>query len=264
MAYRTTYAPTYKRVHGLFIGIGEAYAETDLQPLKNPVKEIEEVSKQLHTNDPLWQRPGAIDLLRESKATYLGITRALGRLVENAETDDAVLIYFAGHGTKNGRSFGLCAADVDGEILNGTGYLRRDDLCNYIDRIKAKHVLVILDCCHSAAVFDSDELTRGRGVGEKSGPRPEGGHHRKNFSREFLCSAAADELAGDGTDMSPFAKLLLDELRKTDQKYIAARFLSSNIAQRMDQDVSRSSRMQVPRYKDEQEGSFVFMLRAGK
>ncbi|MFT4513489.1 MAG: serine/threonine protein kinase [Planctomycetota bacterium] len=256
--YQATYGPSYKRVHGLFVGIGEAYDGTSWAPLKNPVREIQEVSSQLQANDKQWAREGAVQLLRDSEATFQRVTGALETLVHNAEPEDAVLIYFAGHGTKHYRSFGICLADAEGDIRNGTGYLRREELCTYLDRIVAKHVLVILDCCHSGAVFDLGNM-RGRTPGKEK--RHPGDYHRKNFSREFLCSTAADELAADGTRMSPFANLLLKELRKTERPYVAAQFLSSNIAEEMVDKGSRSGRVQVPRYKMEQEGSFVFMLR---
>lgn len=266
--YQHTYGPDYSKVHGLFIGIGDAYRDTDWPPLKNPVTEARKISAQLRKNDPMWRRDGAITLLEEDEATYAAIERELERLVRDAEKEDAVLIYFAGHGKRDGRSFGLCTADVDGDIRNGTGYLRRDVLVTYLDRLKAKHALVVLDCCHSGAVFEGAEPTRGRDPNLTAAPAP-GAHHRRNFSREFLCSAAADELAADGTRMSPFATLLLAQLSQpatSERRYLATRYLSSYIAEGMDQRVSHTSRMQVPKFRQlsEQEGSFVFRLGDGK
>ena len=272
--YENGYGPNYRNVHGLFIGIGPAYesAGGKWPGLKNPPIEVKKVADQLGKNDKMWKREGAIRFLLNGEATEARIHEELERLVQNTENEDAVLIYFAGHGTKNRRSFGLCAVDARGDISKdtGRGYLLRDQLGNYLDRMKAKHALVILDCCHSAAVFDNGATMRGRTPGSGAPESAQKGeHHRRNFSREMLCSAAANQLAADGTNMSPFATLLLEQLSQpatADRPYLAAKYLSNRIEEKMDQRVSRSSRMQVPGFKqlEEQAGSFVFMLGKAK
>lgn len=261
--YQRSYGPKYARVHGLFVGIGAAYAGSGWPQLQNPAREVLAVSDQLSKNDAQWQRKGAITILRDPDATFANIERELARIRDEAEPEDAVLIYFAGHGTKIGRSFGLCTADVSGTVENGTGYLRRDVLNTWLDKMRAKHVLVVLDCCHSGAVFDV--VTRGRDPEAVGKGKVVGEHHRRNFSREFLCSAAANEKASDGAGLSPFCKLLLAQLRQpatAERQYVAARYLSAHIAEAMDQKVAHSSNMQVPTFRQmaEQEGSFVFRL----
>jgi len=264
--YQDTYGPDYDKLYGLLIGIGEGYAGTSLGGLTNPVREIEAVHNQLCANDPKWKEPNAIKMLPDKKATLAEILHELECIKRKAKSEDAVLVYFSGHGIKKGRSFGLAAQDAAGtDIEAGTGYLRREVLNTFLDECKAKHVLVILDCCHSGAVFESGTIGKGKGRGVDGRDANPGDHHRKNFSREFLCSASANEKASDGTDLSPFCKLLLDQLRQlatAERQYVAARFLSAHIEEVMDQKVSRLGTMQVPKFRQmsEQEGSFVFRL----
>jgi hypothetical protein len=257
-----TYRPDYARVHGLFVAIGEAYAGSGWQPLANPVREVDAVVAQLQANDPMWRAPGAVATLRDREATYDSIRAQLERLVAEAEPDDAVLVYFAGHGARQGDSFGLCTADVRGAIENGTGYLRRETLTTFLKRCAAKHVLVVLDCCHSGAVFD---VERGRSVDEERAAA--GAHHRRRFSREFLCSAGADQPAADGAGLSPFCRLLLEELRRpatAERDFVAARHLAGRIGEAMDLKLARCGMPQLPAFHQgaTQQGSFVFRLAA--
>jgi hypothetical protein len=80
-----------------------------------------------------------------------------------------------------------------------------------------------------------------------------------------LCSAAAGEKASDGTQLSPFCTLLLEQLRQPatkEKQYVAARFLSGRIAEAMDHRMSHSNHVQIARFRQmsEQDGSFVFRL----
>lgn len=263
--YHAKYGPDYARQFGLFIGIGKGYAGTQYPVLTNPAGEVAAVAEQLRRNDPQWAVPGAIKVLPEETATLENIRAELDRIQNEAVPEDGVLIYFSGHGVRSGRSFGLCAKDAAGAVETGTGFLRRDDLNTYLDNIKAKHVLVILDCCHSGAVFDVGTVGQARGRPLKAARDVPGAQHRGHFSREYLCSAGASQEASDGIGMSPFCQFLLEQLRQpatATNQYKVAKFLSSHIAEAMDQRV-RVGALQMPRFRqmDDQQGSFVFRLR---
>ena len=263
--YQETYGPDYARLHGLFIAIGPGYEGTALRKLENPVREVTAVAAQLRANDPMWSAPGAIKMLVDKEATFAAIQGELRRLAAEAAKEDAVLVYFSGHGESRGHSFGLCAQDVRGSLEDGTGYLRREVLHTFLEDCKSKHVLVVLDCCHSGSVFETGTIgaSKGRVIDDRDA-NP-GAHHRRNFSREFLCSAAANQQASDGHGLSPFCELLLQQLRQPatdDRQYIAARYLSGHVEEAMDQRLSRHGAMQVPKFRQlsEQQGSFVFHL----
>lgn len=263
--YTRVYKPAYERMHGLFVAIGDGYTGTDWQKLRNPVREVDAVIAQLRANDPLWAVDGAAVALRDRQATHAAIQGELKRLVTTAGEDDGVLVYFSGHGTSKGHTFGLCAADVKGGVEGGTGYLRREELHTFLDDCRAKHVLVVLDCCHSASVMVAGTIGAKRGRPGDEGDAMPGAHHLTAYSREFLCSAAANQKAADGDTMSPFCTLLLDKLREpatAQRSYVAARFLSARIEESMDQTRATLGAMQVPKFKEmsEQQGSFLFRL----
>ncbi|MBL8729205.1 MAG: protein kinase [Planctomycetes bacterium] len=255
------YRPDYEGVHGLFIGIGKAYGRTDWPVLTNPPREVEAVVAQLRRNDEQWRVPGAIVTLPEHEATFEAILGQLERL-ERVGEEDAVLIYFAGHGARDEDSFGLVAADAQGTIVKGTGYVRRELLTSFTKRCRAKHVLIVLDCCHSGAVFDIGRGT-GRDPEADAGPSP-GAHRRQRFSREFLCSAGAGQPASDGAELSPFCLQLLAELGRPadpDRAYVAACHLAGRIGEAMEAGGRRGG-MQLPAFQQNvrDQGSFVFRL----
>ncbi|MBL9079930.1 MAG: caspase family protein [Planctomycetes bacterium] len=258
----TIYRSDYQALRGLFIGIGAAYDGRQWPKLGNPRREIEAVTAQLQRNDPRWAVPGAIVPLLDQDATLESILAQLRRLEQEADEDDAVLVYFAGHGARQDDSFGLVAADARQPIEIGTGYVRRELLTSFLKRCRAKHVLVVLDCCHSGAVFDR---FRGRGIEEDTQP---GSHRMRRFSREFLCSAGAGQPAADGADLSPFCAALLHELRQpatADRPYVAACHLAGRIGEAMERAGKRGG-MQLPEFQPDVRdgGSFVFRLAAAK
>ncbi|MGO9682413.1 MAG: caspase domain-containing protein [Beijerinckiaceae bacterium] len=113
--------------------------------------------------------------LRNSEATYAAIRSAF-EVIARLQDLDFVLVYFAGHGrrTKEGASF--CAYDhtADGPKLDVQSI---DDM---LSSVRAKNVLLFLDCCHAEAVLWRSEFFS----------RLEGAR-----SRLFVASCQADQLA---------------------------------------------------------------------
>lgn len=101
--------------------------------------------------------PESIRLLRDSDVTAEGLTRAIKEhLIEGTKAGDIVVFYYAGHGTM--------VKDLDGderdgidEVLMTTDFDPSDPLTWYTDdlhfelfqRIPARQVLALHDCCHS-------------------------------------------------------------------------------------------------------------------
>jgi hypothetical protein len=257
---KKVYSGNYRAVHGLLVAIGEGYAIHGIKrKLNTPRADAEAIRERLRRNDEAWRRDGAIKELYDKEATQANFLAQLDRLEREAQPEDAVFVYFAGHAERDGRSFGLCAVDAGPKVEIGAGFVSRERLWTFGDRCAAKHVLVVLDSCHSGAVFD---MTRGRDVPAASpNDRNAGSHHRERYSREFLGSCGANELASDGLAHSPFCESFLRELDQPATKergFLAARFLAGRIAEQLDQNV----RLQDLSYKEtsEQRGSFVFRL----
>lgn len=263
--YEKSFAGHYRRVHGLFIAIGTGYSDPQWTPLVNPRRDVDAIVQQLQANDPAWRSSDAVRILPDRDATKARICEELMRLKQKDVVDenDAVLVWFAGHGAKHPRKFALCASDASGDVVGGgDGYLDDEVLQAFGDDCPAKHVLFVLDCCHAGAAFESEPRSPMRGAGREaeSAVPPPGEEYRRSFSREYLCSAGPEQRAADGQTMSPFTAAVLAQLRATDKAYVPARYLASRVEEAMEHTGSRL--LQVPKFAtpEKQHGSFVFML----
>lgn len=87
---------------------------------------------------------GDVKILLDGDATQEALRAALAHLASSAE-DDFVVISFSGHGTVDHR---LALVDADVQDIPSS-CISLDELAELLDRIPAKQLLVILDCCFS-------------------------------------------------------------------------------------------------------------------
>ncbi|CAK0778277.1 putative Lipoprotein [Azospirillaceae bacterium] len=87
-------------------------------------------------------------LLTEDKARNDSIMEALDRMIDQATAEDTIMVYFAGHGVKDGRDeFYFLGYDTDIADPGKTALAWRN-VAGVLARSRAK-VLVFLDACHS-------------------------------------------------------------------------------------------------------------------
>lgn len=160
-------------------------------------------------------------LLLGANATREAIDRKLDDIYDQAEDDDCVIFYFSGHGynrqptaqdAKEQMQLEVLPSDVQfrGATPTGVKILKMksviDDLSN---RCKARHKLLILDCCYSGAVFSG-----GRGAAVFDASRVDESVFRLRGFQAMTASReeqkARDGKFGDGH--SPFTEALLRAL----------------------------------------------------
>jgi uncharacterized caspase-like protein len=106
-----------------------------------------------------------VRVLLGKQATLESIRKAMAEIARAARTDDAVVFYFAGHGTQirdarpldeqDGLDEALCCYDV---TADGKNLLLDDELGLWLDDLAAVSVTVILDSCHSGTgIKDPDD-----------------------------------------------------------------------------------------------------------
>ena len=105
----------------------------------------------------------------ERVATHDNVLRALAKLQKEARAGDTVIVYFSGHGSRQGNHFSLCPYDAspsadDNDITDVA-------LANWIQPLAAKtaNITLILDCCFNEyptkdPVHRAKFLRRGNGV----------------------------------------------------------------------------------------------------
>jgi len=109
-----------------------------------------------------------------------GVLGAIKKVGSTCGPNDTFLFYYTGHGDTmpdqdgdedDGQDEAMCTPDRMGNINQGT-YLRDDDFANCIVAcVKAKHIIVIVDACHSGTICDMSkrQLWHGRSAVSISG-----------------------------------------------------------------------------------------------
>ncbi|MEM8740898.1 MAG: caspase family protein [Pseudomonadota bacterium] len=139
-------------------------------------------------------------LLRDAEATRSDILAALQQIARSADQNDAVVVYFAGHGVADDGGYVFASHDVPGaapSIVRAHG-LTAASLAKALGDIRAKNLLVILDTCYAGGfdVTGPDLLSHQTG-------------------RYVITSTAATEEALDharGTQNGVFAAAMLEAL----------------------------------------------------
>ena len=121
--------------------------------------------------------------LIDKDATRRNILRILTQISKQATQHDAVMIFFAGHGTRDAQTnFYFLPVEADLEDLASTG-LSEGDFKAQVKGLPGR-VILLLDACHSGALIEN----RGRG-----GDGPTDGLYRDLTSNEYglvmMCSS---------------------------------------------------------------------------
>ena len=148
-------------------------------------------------------------LLVDEEATRANITEALGYFLRMASPEDTVVIFFAGHGGVEGGEHYFMAYDTDPKNLFGTG-VSQTAFERALRRIKAKRVVMLMDCCYSEGLLQVALV-----------PRGEVEEVRRKFWEEVtraegrvaICSSTSEEVSFEKEGHGVFTYYLLKALR---------------------------------------------------
>ena len=97
-------------------------------------------------------------VLVNDKATRDAVLGALKNLHKQVKANDLLVVFFAGHGAKDGDQFYLLTHEAKVNKLEGTALSGRE-LRNALKEIPCQ-VLLIMDACHSGGFGETGELTK--------------------------------------------------------------------------------------------------------
>jgi uncharacterized caspase-like protein len=135
--------------HALLVGLDKYLRSLSVPPLQfaqNDVKDLKTV---------LEKRGFEVTMVANSDATRARVLSELYRLADVADEQDDFLLYYAGHGVRNrfpSRKTFWLTYDADLELLDATG-IRLQHLLDYVQDIKARRKLILLDHCFSGDVI---------------------------------------------------------------------------------------------------------------
>ncbi len=154
-------APRVDKRWAVVIGVGE-YESEDIPDLEFAPADARAVRDFLESD-----AAGPFDevlYLENERATGAAMREALFVFLQQADFDDLVVIYYAGHGAPDpGRpdNLYLLPTDSDLDALAATGFPMWDVKTALRRQIAAERVIVIADACHSAGAADGDAVGGG-------------------------------------------------------------------------------------------------------
>jgi Caspase domain len=156
--------------------------------------------------------------LLDDMATGEALRRLVSDDLSALSRDDSLVLFFAGHGHTQTRELYsgsvktgfIVPVDGDAPGAGTSSWLRIDSWLSDIARLAVRHVLVILDACHSGIALGS--LIKWRDSGRSAGPLDS---LRRKQSRRVITSALEDQRAMDSGPLpghSLFAGCLIEAL----------------------------------------------------
>jgi hypothetical protein len=154
-------APRIDKRWAVVIGVGE-YASEDIPDLRFAPADARAIYDFLVSD-----AAGPFDevvYLQDEDATGAAMREALFVFLQQADWDDLVVIYYAGHGAPDPNredNLYLLPTDADLDRLAATGFPMWDVKTALRRQIASERVLVIADACHSAGTADGDVVGGG-------------------------------------------------------------------------------------------------------
>jgi uncharacterized caspase-like protein len=178
-------APRIDKRWAVVIGVGQ-YQSPDIPDLEFARSDAQAVYDFLKSD-----AAGPFDdvlFLADDKATGAAMREALFVFLQQADWNDLVVIYYAGHGAPDPNrpdNLYLLPTDADVNALASTGFPMWDVKTALRRQIAAERVLVIADACHSAGTADGETVGGG-------GPNAIAGGFSELFtpSRRLIMTAA--------------------------------------------------------------------------
>ena len=154
--------------------------------------------------------PARTTMLLNQDATQSGIEAALRKLEAQTGANDSLMIYYAGHGHKDGYWI-----PYDGEVESRTRWISTRSIKEYMRTIPARHILLASDSC-----FSGGFIMRGiKTVKSANSQMPQMPHQLRTLynrkSRFALTSGGNEPVKDSGVskDHSVFAYFLLHALK---------------------------------------------------
>lgn len=159
----TVAAPRIDKRWAVVIGVGQ-YASEDIPDLEFAKADAQAVHDFLKSD-----AAGPFDdvlFLADEEATGAAMREALFVFLQQADWNDLVVIYYAGHGAPDPSrpdNLYLLPTDAKLDALAATGFPMWDVKTALRRQIASERVLVIADACHSAGTADGEVVGGGEG-----------------------------------------------------------------------------------------------------
>ena len=221
-----TRRPVYR---GLLIGINnyEPDGGSGWQPLKSARPDAEAIAATLQHGYGFQVRT-----LLDAQATRGAILAALDEFATTSGENDALLVYFAGHGCYDDQlKEGYWIPADARRTCNGRApredWLWNSTLTRIFSAAGARHVLVLADACYSGALFRGDQPLRADGTRN---------WYERAFarrSRYLITSGGLEPVLDNVGEHSVFAQQVLNYLNSSEHDLFSANDLGMAVRQKV-------------------------------
>jgi hypothetical protein len=248
-------ASTFGRYHALVIGINDYAHYRNLETAENDARAIEKLLTDHYGFDTrLLLNPTRYDIIKTMSEMRKALTEK-----------DNLLIYYAGHGEYDRVNMRGHWLPADAEPDSPANWISTIDITDAINRMSAKHIMVIADSCYSGAMNRAASSDLDPGISDEARDRWLQVMAR-NRARIVLTSGGLEPvLDGGGAGHSIFANALIEALTSNDKVLDGGRLFQ----QVRDQVTSRANALgldQVPEYaalkgSNHEFGDFLFVAK---
>ena len=141
------------KLHILSVGVSN-YQSKDLEVLSYAAKDAEDFIDAVANADIEMYSGLSSQLLVNDRATRNEVMRSLRALVANVDQGDVVMLYFSGHGIKDGEEAFYMTYDSSAEdCFTGVNFSDIRTQVRKLTEEKKCHVLLFIDACHSGAMY---------------------------------------------------------------------------------------------------------------
>jgi WD40 repeat protein len=241
--------------YALVIGIND-YQHDKVTDLDTAVNDALAIASRLR-NDYHFK----VTTLINAQATRNRILDAFIQMADQAQAQDNLLVYYAGHGQRHRRIDKAYWFPVDAHPKAEYTWIIADRITAYMKSSQATNVLVIADSCYSGA------LAKTRNVGWLSNPKDHQSaiaRFKQTKSRILIASGGDKPVSdGDGGKHSIFAEALIEglDLFKAFQKDFTATELFLYVRQHVAGNSTQLPGIHFIRNSGHDDGDFVFELR---
>ncbi|MFI7101255.1 caspase domain-containing protein [Streptomyces sp. NPDC050161] len=121
------------------------FHDTRLDRLRSPAQDVTELSQVLADPDI-----GAFGTSSVDNPSHAALRDGVEQFLSGRKRDDVLLLYYSGHGIKEGDELYLAGADTSLDALPHTA-LSAGVLKDWLSACRSQRIVLILDCCYSGA-----------------------------------------------------------------------------------------------------------------
>lgn len=158
-------------------------------------------------------------LITDKMATDKNIKKGLSNIVNSVEQGDVVMLFFSGHGSKEGNDTYFLSVNAESDDLFSSA-VNFDDIRSATRRLKDKKckVLIFMDACHSGALYGQKSTTENFAfsepgvIGFYSSTESQKSNESEKWSNGIFTKALIEGLKGKAVDAD--GNITLDNLEK--------------------------------------------------